>query len=129
MPDPRRDALLQLLASHKPEVTALSPVDEARFRQWAQQNGITDVDQPDSKYDYRGYWQANGNQPIRFGVDHFTDTFKQHGHPTFSVESQYSRGLHDGGRWLTEDVQVQPPMPSHAPASELLKLLGRVPVK
>ena len=80
---------------------------------WALENAITDVDDPQSRYDYRGYFKQFGGAPIRFGVDHFTDTYKQHGHPTFSVESQYSRGLHDGGRWLTDDILVQPPMPSH----------------
>lgn len=36
---------------------------------------------------------------------HWPDTFKQHGHPTFSVESQYSKGPNDGGRW-NGDVYV-----------------------
>lgn len=81
------------------ETTTLSAGDEARFQSWAKRNQITDVDHPDSHYDYRGYWKANGDTPIRFGVDHFPDTYKQHGHPTFSVESQYSRGPNDGGSW------------------------------
>jgi hypothetical protein len=115
---------MQLLASHKAEVTSLSPVDEARFRQWVRQNGIADLDHPDNRYDYRGYWKEHGDKPIRFGVDHFTDTYKQHGHPLFSAESQYSAGPWDGGRWIGENTLVAPPMPSHAPASELLKILG-----
>lgn len=106
-------AMLMRMLSAAPETTRLSPSDELAFRVWALKNGITDMDQPQSHYDYRGYWKANGNAPIRFGVDHFTDTYKQHGHPTFSVESQYSRGLQDGGQWLTEDVQMPAPMPSH----------------
>lgn len=78
------------------ETTALSPDEEAAFRAWAQQNNVTDVDQPDSFYDYRGAYKA-GLQPD--DSRHWPDTFKQHGHPTFSIESQYSQGPGDGGRW------------------------------
>ena len=111
MPDSALHSVIRSLA--KPETTPLSPREEASFRMWALQNGITDVDHKDSKYDYRGYWKETRGAPIRFGVDHFTDTYKQHGHPTFSVESKYSRGLQDGGQWLTEDVLMPAPMPSH----------------
>ena len=83
------------------EVTRLAQPEELAFRAWAQKNGITDVDTPGSFYDYRGYWKAHGDVPVRFGVDHFPDTFKQHGHPTFSNESQYSAGPADGGRWAS----------------------------
>ena len=89
------------------EITRLSPQEEAAFQAWAKANGITDVDDPRSRYDYRGYWKERGSAPVKFGVDHFTDTYKQHGHPTFSVESQYSAGSHDGGRW--NDEQFIPP--------------------
>jgi hypothetical protein len=84
------------------ETTVLAPEQEVFFRQWAKANGITDVDDPWSRYDYRGYWQEHGSAPMRFGTDHFTDTYKQHGHPTFSQESKYSAGPHDGGRWQGE---------------------------
>lgn len=85
------------------ERTPLAPAEEAAFQQWAQANGIRDVDQPDSHYDYRGFWKQSGGAPHPSGEEqHFTDTFKQHGHPTFSVESQYSAGPFDGGRWLGE---------------------------
>ena len=91
----------------QPEVTRLAPADEQRFRQWAQANQIADVDSPLSFYDYRGFWKQTGGQPVRYGVDHFPDTFKQHGHPTFSVESKYSTGPKDGGTWDGE-VYVLP---------------------
>lgn len=81
------------------ETTSLTPQDEARFKAWANRNRISDVDAADSHYDYRGYWKENGDKSVRFGVDHFPDTYKQHGHPTFSVESKYSKGSNDGGRW------------------------------
>ncbi len=89
------------------EVTPLAPSEEQRFQAWARANKITDVDAPQSYYDYRGYWKENGDKPIRFGVDHFTDTYKQHGHPTFSVESKYSKGANDGGRWQGERYMPQ----------------------
>jgi hypothetical protein len=85
-----------------PEITTLTAPEETAFQQWAATNQITDVDHPDSHYDYRGYFKATGGTPMQFGVDHFPDTFKQHGHPTFSVESQYSKGALDGGRWEGE---------------------------
>src|ERR1043165_1935563 len=72
----------------KPDTTALSKAEEARFQKWAKANNIPDVDHPQSFYDYRGVWKATRGQAITPG-QHFPDTFKQHGHPTFSVESQY----------------------------------------
>jgi hypothetical protein len=92
------------------ERTSLTPAEEAAFQSWARANQITDVDHPDSHYDYRGYFKEHGAQPIQFGVDHFTDTYKQHGHPTFSQESQYSTGAADGGRWVGETFLPQPKM-------------------
>jgi len=94
-----------------PEITALSPADESAFQQWAQTNGITDVDHPDSHYDYRGFWQQTGGAPHAPGSAlHFPDTFKEHGHPTFSQESQYSSGASDGGRWVNDTFLPQPKM-------------------
>lgn len=81
------------------ETTKLNPNEEAQFQQWAKTNGITDVDHPDSHYDYRGYWQQTQGAPHEAG-QHFPDTYKQHGHPTFSTESKYSRGANDGGTWV-----------------------------
>jgi hypothetical protein len=106
------------------ERTRLTPSEELMFRFWAQQNRITDVDQPGSHYDYRGYWKEFGSAPIVFGEDHFTDTYKQHGHPTFSAESKYSRGIHDGGQWLTEDTLIAAPSRS-SKLKALIHLLGK----
>ena len=118
MPDSVPDAI-QRLAQHlprilraltSPESTILTPVEEMRFRIWAAENRIPDVDQPGSFYDYRGFWKATQGQPHPPGGEqHFPDTFKQHGHPTFSQESQYSRGPVDGGMWLGD--AFFPPMP------------------
>lgn len=111
------------------ETTRLSPREEAAFRMWALQNSIRDVDHPQSRYDYRGYWKdiaSRGGDATKMYDDglHFPDIYKQHGHPSFSVESQYSRGLWDGGQWLG-DVLVGPPMPSHVTLGELLGLVER----
>ena len=110
------------------DVTFLSPSQERMFQRWAKNNKITDVDDPNSHYDYRGFWKAQGGPNIRFGVEHFPDTFKQRGHPTFSQESQYSRGLSEGGMWIpgTETLLQQPKMAvSHkldvGPSKEFLK--------
>jgi hypothetical protein len=102
------------------ERTPLTPNEEAQFQQWVLDNKIPDVDNPDSHYDYRGFWRSTRGAAHPPGSAlHFPDTFKQHGHPTFSVESQYSRGLQDGGRWLSDDVQMGPPEPSHSPDDSL----------
>lgn len=90
-----------------PEVTPLAPVEDVRFKEWAKANQITDVDHPESRYDYRGYWKdvaSKGADQRKTYSDgpHFPDTYKQHGHPTFSIESKYSKGAHDGGRWNGE---------------------------
>ena len=91
------------------EVTHLDPNEESSFQNWIKQNGITDLDHPDSHYDYRGFYKATKGAPHPPGSQlHFPDTFKQHGHPTFSVESQYSKGANDGGRWEGDKFIPQP---------------------
>src|SRR5262245_53424086 len=104
------------------ETTQLTPDEEAQFQQWVRANKITDLDHPDSHYDYRGFWKANPNFSRAPG-QHLTDQFKQHGHPTFSQESQYSRGAWDGGMWVGGDTYLaQPPMAvSHGPLSRTVQ--------
>ena len=108
MPDPIRLSAVgakgpPLAVSHAPttrdERTVLGPEAEQAFQAWVTANGIEDLDHPDSHYDYRGYWLENAAPPHLKG-DHFPDTFKQHGHPSFSQESHYSQGPADGGMWL-----------------------------
>lgn len=83
-----------------PEVTQLPPEKEAEFQAWLRTNGVTDLDHPDSHYDYRGAFLAGEGRGADSG--HFTDRFKEHGHPTFSEESKYSKGPGDGGTWQGE---------------------------
>lgn len=96
------------------ETTHLSPAQEAAFLEWVQQNksapGVGTFE--DAPYDMRGFWQDKKARGSWTPGEHFPDTYKQHGHPSFSVESKYSRGLQDGGQWLGETL-IQPPMPSH----------------
>jgi len=113
MPNSNVIDAMRAMANRISETTRLTPSEEAQFLHWAFRNKIYDLDTPQSRYDYRGYWKQYGNAPIVFGVDHFTDTYKQHGHPLFSAESQYSRGRQDGGQWIGEDTLVDPPMASH----------------
>ncbi|HEY6924405.1 MAG TPA: hypothetical protein VI653_13120, partial [Steroidobacteraceae bacterium] len=98
----KMDRVLQLQAlgsGQAPgETTQLSPEEDHRFQQWVKKNGIRDLDHPDSHYDYRGFWKQYGDQPHQQGA-HFTDEYKQHGHPSFSIESNYSKGIGDGGYW------------------------------
>jgi len=89
------------------EQTPLSPLQEILYKLWVERTGIRDADHPASKYDYRGYWKdlaMKGQSATSQMADglHFTDRYKQHGHPTFSIESQYSAGPWDGGRWRGE---------------------------
>lgn len=86
------------------ETTRLAPEEETSFSAWARENGVADVDDPRSHYDYRGYWRdiaSRGGDQTQVYADgpHFPDTYKQHGHPSFSVESRYSTGPDDGGEW------------------------------
>lgn len=96
-----RPAEISISISNKPnETTKLTPSEESSFQNWAKTNKITDVDHPDSYYDYRGFWKETKGAPHPPGdILHFPDTYKQHGHPTFSIESKYSKGSWDGGKW------------------------------
>ena len=104
-------------AQKQSETTMLSPIEEALFKAWGKANQIEDVDAPESFYDYRGFFKAtNGAVHPPGSTEHFPDTFKQHGHPTFSIESIYSKGAHDGGMWHGENfIPEMKPAVSHEP--------------
>lgn len=93
----------QTAAEHSPRIpfgefdTVLSPGREAQFQQWISQQPIPPEDDG-RDYDYRGAFVA-GIRPD--GRGHWPDTFKKPAHPTFSVESKYSRGR-SAGRWEGE---------------------------
>lgn len=89
------------------ETTVLRPEQEAGFRKWLKTNNVRDLDHPDSHYDYRGAYLAGEGRGADSG--HFTDRFKQHGHPTFSTQSQYSTGPKDGGDWIGDDYLPSAP--------------------
>lgn len=107
-PGSQRPRLLSQMLSEQHETTPLPLDGDAGFQQWLAANHVTDLDDPDSHYDYRGAYLADLQ---RSGNGHFPDTFKQHGHPTFSVESQYSQGDDDGGHW-DGDRYVPAPAPA-----------------
>ena len=131
--------------SRQAETTVLSPLEEALFQAWGRANGIEDVDSPESAYDYRGFFkETNGKVHPPGAVEHFPDTYKQHGHPTFSSESKYSKGMWDGGMWVPQPINrdglaighdqstlVQPPKPMRGsndaqdPLSVLRQLIGK----
>ncbi len=108
-----------------PEITRLAPPEEAAFQQWAQQSGIRDLDR--AAYDYRGFFKDNGPVKYEWGKDHLPDTYKQHGHESFSQESKYSTGPSDGGMWLTDDIQLQqPPMAVSHEQDPIVRLRQRI---
>lgn len=78
---------------NNPENTTLTPIDEILYQRWKQAQGNPGTD----NYDMKGFYKSG--QPHQPG-DHFPDTFKQHGHETFSQESKYSKGPWDGGMWV-----------------------------
>jgi len=119
------------------ENTKLSPSEENDYQNWLRFYKNKDVDPktnelfPDVRYDMRGYFKANtpdnskgakviGSGPPQFNEAHGPDTFKQHGHPTFSAESKYSRGPQDGGKWIpNSDTLIPPPVSSHGLSPEI----------
>jgi hypothetical protein len=103
------------------EQTILDPLQETLFQRWAQQSGIKDLDQ--APYDYRGFFEAHGPVKYKWLADHLPDTWKMHGHETFSQESKYSTGPSDGGMWKGEQFIPQPAMaPSHEQDTRTLLL-------
>lgn len=83
-----------------PEVTDLGDREPA-FQTWLAGHSVDghSIDPTQGQYDYRGAFNA-GVEPDASG--HWPDTFKQHGHPTFSNESQYSERPGEGGSWQGE---------------------------
>lgn len=93
----------------QPEVTTLSPAEEHAYRRWLNASQILDAEESDAHYDYRGLFKELNGKTVQTSKDrHFPDTYKQHGHPTFSVESRYSKGATDGGRWEGNRYVAQP---------------------
>jgi hypothetical protein len=106
------------------EVSAIPADREADFQSWVERNRITDLDHPDSHYDYRGAYLAGVD---RGEAGHWPDTFKQHGHPTFSVESQYAQpGDTEAGHW---DGEHFIPAPRRARPAVEAPPSPRVPVR
>lgn len=88
------------------ETTQLGPDEEKQFKAWTKKNNVRDADNPESHYDYRGAFKEG----LKPGADaHWPDTYKQHGHPTFSIESKYSAGSGDGGSWKDDRFIKQRP--------------------
>jgi diguanylate cyclase (GGDEF)-like protein len=98
-PSPLSQRLTRLRQGGRPEVTSLPPGREGDFQAWVRQNQITDLDHPQSFYDYRGAFLAGATRDPATGQN-WPDPWKQHGHESFSVESQYARpGDPEAGRW------------------------------
>lgn len=78
--------------------TKLTPAEEAAFQAWKQQYAPRDTG---VDYDLRGAFKADVKPEAERG--HLPDTFKKPNHPTFSDQSQYSKGDTIGGQWLEKD--------------------------
>lgn len=102
------------------ESTRLSPLEAALFAKWVEENknapGVGTYDSPEAKYDMTGFFHDKQALSQWKPGDHFPDTYKTHGHPTFSIQSKYSKGPFDGGTW--DGDQFVPnihPAVNHAP--------------
>ena len=76
------------------KITKLDPDQEKTFQSWYKRTSSKlgldpDPDGAQQFYDYRGFYKENGDVPMVEG-QHFTDTYKLPGHPTFSNESKYA---------------------------------------
>lgn len=135
MTGPRPDLMSSFLkaatANRENETTKLSPGEEFPFKIWAMSHGIDNPDDPREFYDYRGAFKARVEPQIS-PVDnkpHWPDTFKQHGHPTFSQESRYSAGKGDGGSWAGTDGETYAPMTLQDSIGVLRALMKATPRK
>lgn len=89
------------------KLTKLDPEREKTFQSWygrtAKQLGLDkDPDNYQHYYDYRGFYKEFGDVPMESG-QHFTDTYKLPGHPTFSTQSKYASFFNKDkqGYWAT----------------------------
>ena len=87
-------------------ITKLTPQEELEFNAWYNQvakfkNLNPDPDAKGQDYDYRGFFKGEDKDRIfkENSGAHFTDKYKQPGHPTFSKESMYSDKNTEGGSW------------------------------
>ena len=111
-----------MTAPLRPQVKEITPIPKKllpKFQAWLKANRVTDLDNPNSFYDYRGAFMAGISRDPVGG--HFPDTFKQHGHPTFSVESQYAKPNDPtAGRWEGENF-ILPPKPTPQRAVQFIQ--------
>ena len=89
-------------------VTKLTPKEESDFKLWytrlANYRETSDnPDNPENYFDIRGEWRKYPEERESWFTKpkdaHFTDEFKQPGHPTFSDGSIYSSKETPGGVW------------------------------
>lgn len=95
-------------------LTKLTPDEETKFQQWAQQFGAIVSDGPKADYDMRGFWKAqqSGDPAAATAVNpndkqiHFPDTYKTPYHESFSRESKFATP--DAPTWNDQDQLVAP---------------------
>lgn len=112
------------------ETTPLTADEGQAFRNWTYTNrnapGIARWQT--EPYDMPGFFHDKEALSRWKPGDHFPDTYKQHGHDTFSVESKYSTNSNDGGRWVGDmfipPVNLHPEVP-HDRLTALAEALAR----
>lgn len=107
--------------------TPLPQGSQAGFQQWLS-TLPQDMDKTGRDYDLQGAYLAGLSTA---GNGHLTDTFKKPNHPTFSVESQYSRGPMMGGKWTVlpsgkEAFVASPINLAHHNAKDLQQYFGSI---
>jgi len=95
--------------------TQLTPEQEAAYLSWLGPRRARDTD-----YDWRGFFQALGDQeelgPVYQNGGHAPDTWKKPSHPTFSDESIYHGVAGNvGGHWQGNSYMPGESNPSWLP--------------
>ena len=92
------------------KLTKLDSGQEKTFQSWYKRTSTAlgldpDPDSYQHYYDYRGFYKEYGDVPMKNG-QHFTDTYKLPGHPTFSNESKYANfsNRDKQGYWATMET-------------------------
>lgn len=91
-----------------PYDTPIPPQLQAAYLKWVQEESKRqgrDISRDVEDYDVQGYWMSTRGAPNNDPRGHGPDTFKKPNHPTFSVESKYSKqfGNDAGGQWIDKN--------------------------
>jgi hypothetical protein len=100
------------------QIPVPSENERKAFNAWLKANNIVGPFHEEQHYDYVSAFRSKINRDKN---EHFPDTYKLPGHPTFSIESQYYKPGMKAGRW--EDGKYIP-IPANPLLQEISELLG-----